>query len=132
MADVTEAGIHHLVPYTKTLGMTFPVIGPELVEARLDVATELSTVGGGLHGGAILSLADAAAAVLASVARNDGALPATADSSAYFLAPLRGSATARATPLRAGRGSVVVRVEVLDPDGVLCTVVTQTVKRVQP
>lgn len=130
MPDVTEAAVHQLVPYTRTLGMTFPVIGPELVEARLDVAHELSTVGGGLHGGAILSLADAAAAVLATAAYDDGALPATADSSAYFLAPVNGRATARATPLRAGRGSVVVRVEVLDAAGTLCAVVTQTVRRI--
>lgn len=131
MPEVTEEAVHHLVPYTKTLGMTFPVIGPKLVEAHLDVAYELSTVGGGLHGGAILSLADAAAAVLATVAYDDGAMPATADSSAYFLAPVKERAIARATPLRAGRGSVVVRVEVLDGSHAVCAVVTQTVRRVR-
>lgn len=130
MTEVNEAAIHHLVPYTKTLAMTFPVIGAGLVEAQVEVARELSTVGGGLHGGAILSLADAAAAVLATVTHDDGAMPATADSSAHFLAPVKGSAVARATPLRAGRGAVVVRVEVLDGDGTLCAVVTQTVRRV--
>lgn len=131
MPEVSEAAIHHLVPYTQTLGMSFPVIGPALVEAHLEVARELSTVGGGLHGGAILSLADAAAAVLATVTYDDGAMPATADSAAHFLAPVKGEAVARATPLRAGRGSVVVRVEVLDGEGSLCAVVTQTVRRIQ-
>lgn len=130
MADITEAAIHELVPYTRTLGMTFPVIGPELVEAHLELARELSTVGGGLHGGAILSLADAAAAVLATAARDDGALPATADSSAHFLEPVRGKAVARATPLRTAPGAVVVRVEVLDADDMVCAVVTQTVRRI--
>ncbi|MFI6070011.1 PaaI family thioesterase [Actinoplanes sp. NPDC051343] len=130
MAELDESTIARLVPYTRTLGMHFPVIGPELVEARLEVSRELSTIGGGLHGGAILSLADAAAAVLATVVHDDGAMPATTESSAHFLEPVTGSATARAVPLRVGRRTVVVQIEVFDSTDVRCAVVTQTVARI--
>jgi len=53
------------VPYARTLGVQFVEIGPGQVVAAVRFSEDLSTVGGGLHGGVLMGLADVAAAVCA-------------------------------------------------------------------
>ena len=128
---ITEQDVYDLAPYAKTLGVRFDDIEPDRVVARVAFDPSISTVGGGLHGGAIMGLADVAAAVLATAA-SDGALPATAESSIHFLESLKGRATATAVPLRVGRSQIVVQVAVRDDQDVLCAQVTQTVSLIRP
>lgn len=97
--SVNAEQVFSLVPYARTLGVAFLEIEADQVVVELQLDESLSTVGGGMHGGALMALADIAAAVLAS-ATADGALPATLESSTYFLNRVTGTATATATLLR--------------------------------
>jgi 1,4-dihydroxy-2-naphthoyl-CoA hydrolase len=129
--SVTAEQVYALVPYARTLGVTFPRIEAEQVIAELKFTESLSTVGGGMHGGALMALADVAAAVLAS-ATAGGALPATLESSTYFLERITGTATATATPLRVGRTNVIVEVNIRDGPGKLAVRVTQMIALTRP
>lgn len=129
--QITEEAVYELAPYAKTLGVHFATIAPDQVIAQLDFDDSLSTVGGGLHGGALMALADVAAAVVATAAAN-GLLPATTESSTHFLEPVRGRATATAVPLRVGRSQVLVDIKVRNDDGVLCVQTIQTVALIRP
>lgn len=124
---ITADDVYALAPYARTLGVGFAHLAAERVVADLSFDQQLSTVGGGLHGGALMGLADVAAAVCAVLNAAPGSAPATTTSTTQFLRPVRSSATATATPLNVGRSSVVVQVDVSDEAGALCARVTQTV-----
>ena len=124
---ITTGLIRRLVPFAELLDVTFSVLQPDRVVAHLPERPGYGTVGGGVHGGAQMALADIAAAVLAVLANGDPtAGPATAQSATNFLAPARGPLTATATVLRRGR-SAVIDVVVTDPSGTVTAVVRQTV-----
>jgi 1,4-dihydroxy-2-naphthoyl-CoA hydrolase len=114
------------------LGIRLDEIAPEAVVGRLPFAQPLSTVGGGLHGGALMALADGTAAVCASVNGEPGALPATVDSTTHFLRPVVGQATATARPITSSSRQVLVEVSITDESGALCVHVLQTVRLVYP
>ncbi len=115
------------VPYARTLGVQFGDFTSARVCGVLALTPELSTVGGGMHGGALMGLADVCAAVCATLNGPQGAVPATATSATQFMQPMRSAATAVATALHVGRASVIVEVDVTDEAGQLCVRVTQTV-----
>ncbi len=115
------------VPYARTLGVEFGDFTAARVCGVLALTPELSTVGGGMHGGALMGLADVCAAVCATLNGPEGAVPATATSATQFMRPMRSRATAAATALHAGRASVTVQVDITDEAGQLCVRVTQTV-----
>jgi uncharacterized protein (TIGR00369 family) len=125
---VTAEDIYALAPFVRTLGVEFDRIEPERVVARLAHSTALSTTGGGLHGGAVMGLADATAAVCAALNGKPGVSPATTDSTTHFLRPVANIATATAVPLRVGGRQVVVTIEVRDSGGALCAHIVQTVQ----
>ncbi|AXK87911.1 PaaI family thioesterase [Nocardia farcinica] len=129
---VTAEDIYALAPYVRTLGVRFDRIAPDRVVARLAHSAALSTTGGGLHGGAVMGLADATAAVCAALNGSPGVAPATADSTTHFLRPITDSATATAVPMRVSARQVVVTVEVRDASGELCAHVVQTVRLLPP
>ncbi|MBF6168717.1 PaaI family thioesterase [Streptomyces gardneri] len=124
---ITTEDVYALAPFVRTLGVEFDHIEPNRVTARLTHSAALSTTGGGLHGGAVMALADATAAVCAAVNGKPGALPATADSTTHFLRPITDVATAIAVPLRVSGRQVVVTVEVRNDAGNMCAHVVQTV-----
>lgn len=125
---ITAEDVYRLAPFVRTLGVEFTELTPSAVTARLPHTVELSTTGGGLHGGALMGLADAAAAVCAVLNSTPGALPATTDSTTHFLRPVRGAALAVAAPVRVSRTAVVVGVQITDESGELCVHVIQTVQ----
>lgn len=128
----TADAVFAAAPYARTLGVQFVEIGTEQVVAAVQFSEDLSTVGGGLHGGVLMGLADVAAAVCAVTNSAPGARPATTTSATQFIRPVRGTATATATALHTGRSAVVVNVDVRDDDGRLCVRVTQTVAVLSP
>lgn len=128
--DVTAEQVYDLAPYARTLGVVFKTIQADQVVATLAYDHAISTVGGGIHGGALMALADITAAVLATAA-SGGALPATTQSSTHFLQPVTGDTTAKATAIKVGRSHVVVDVEVRDGEGALGLRVTQIVALVR-
>lgn len=74
-----------------------------------------------------MGLADVCGAVCATLDGPAGGVQATTTSATQFLRPMRTAASAHATPMHVGRGSVVVQVDVADDGGRLCVRVTQTV-----
>ncbi|MFI9486895.1 PaaI family thioesterase [Promicromonospora sp. NPDC052451] len=129
---MTADEVYAAAPFVRTLGVELDTIGPQEVVGRLPFEHGLSTVGGGLHGGALMGLADGVAAVCAAAQAEPGTLPATVDSTTHFLRPVAGPATATATPVRASGRQVLVEVRVTDESGELCVHVLQTVRLVRP
>jgi 1,4-dihydroxy-2-naphthoyl-CoA hydrolase len=129
---LTQDEVYAAAPFVRTLGIRLDEIAPEAVVGRLPFAQPLSTVGGGLHGGALMALADGTAAVCASVNGEPGALPATVDSTTHFLRPVVGQATATARPITSSSRQVLVEVSITDESGALCVHVLQTVRLVYP
>ncbi|MEU8234683.1 PaaI family thioesterase [Actinoplanes sp. NPDC048967] len=129
---ITADEVYAAAPFVRTLGVEFVRIAPDGVVGQLRFTPALSTVGGAIHGGALMSLADACAAVCAWANGTAGAVPATSDSTTHFLAPVTGRATATATPVNVGKRRVVVDVAIHDDEGRLCVRVIQTVRLLRP
>ncbi|MFF6916097.1 hotdog fold thioesterase [Streptomyces sp. NPDC012466] len=131
MVALEAEDVYALAPYAKTLGVEFEEMTAAGVRARLTHDLSLSTVGGGLHGGALMGLADVCAAVCAALNGPAGAAPATVESSTHLLRPARTSVVATARPLRLGRNTVI-EVDIHDDKGELCARITQVVTTVKP
>ncbi|HTF51518.1 MAG TPA: PaaI family thioesterase [Pseudonocardia sp.] len=113
--ELTQDSIYKLAPFAATLGIEFPVLTASRVRAELANRHELSTLGGGLHGGAIMSLSDLAGAVCAGLNITGDAGWTTVESTTYFLRAVRGErAAAVATPVKVGRGLINVDIDVFD------------------
>jgi uncharacterized protein (TIGR00369 family) len=122
--------ITELVNAQMPLGTTFGIRtfgGPEEVDATLSWAPELCTADGVLHGGVLMTLADAAGAVCAFLNLPQGARTVTIESKTNFLGAVReGEVTARARPLHVGKTTIVVETDVLDATGRRVARTTQT------
>jgi len=124
---VTPEQIYEMAPYVRTLSIELGAMTPEEVRARLGWAADLTTGGGGLHGGTLMALADAAGAVCAVLNLPEGATgTTTVESTTHFMRAVRsGAAEAVSRPLHVGRTTIVVETDVLDTDGRRCTRTTQ-------
>jgi uncharacterized protein (TIGR00369 family) len=108
----------------KHLGIRFLETTPERVVAELEIREEVCTLGGSIHGGTLMALADTVGAVgtLAT-----GAKTATAESKTNFFAAARaGKVRAEATPLHKGRRTHVWQTRVTDEAGKLLSLTIQT------
>ncbi|WIX81579.1 PaaI family thioesterase [Amycolatopsis carbonis] len=116
------------MPFAERLGIEALSHAPDLVRARLAWDPSLCTLGGALHGGVLMSLADAAGAVCAFLNLPSGASGTTTlESKTNFLRAVRsGHAVASSRPLHAGRRVIVVETEIHDDEGKLVAKVTQT------
>src|SRR6188472_4657074 len=106
------------MPLGATLGIrTFG--DADEVDATLDWAPELCTAAGILHGGVLMSLADAAGGVCAYLNLPPGAAgTATIESKTNFFRAVReGRVTGIARPLHVGRSVVVVETDLRDDAG---------------
>jgi 1,4-dihydroxy-2-naphthoyl-CoA hydrolase len=131
MSELDEEGtalFHQTMPFTKRLGVEVLAHGKQAVRSRIAWDESLCTLGGALHGGVLVSLADATAAVCAFLNLPEGAQGTTTiESKTNFLRPIRaGHAVATARPLQAGRRVIVVETEIHDDTGRLSAKVTQT------
>lgn len=120
--------IRQAMPFAERLGIEVTEHSKDLVRSRLAWHHCLTTLGESMHGGALMSLADATGAALAYFNIPEGAQGTTTiESRTSFLRPVRhGYATATARPLHVGRRVIVVETEILDDDGRLAAKVTQT------
>lgn len=116
------------MPFCKAIGVEFVSVSPEEVRARLPWTEDGCTIGGALHGGALMTLADGAGAVTAFLNLPEGALGTTTVSSATsFLRAVRdGWAEAVSRPLHRGRTTIVVETEITDAASRRVAKVTQT------
>ena len=117
-----------LMPYAVALGVVLDEATPSLTRGSLPWAPGRCTVDSAMHGGALMSLADSAAAVCAFLNLPEGSTgTTTVESKTNFMRAVReGSVTASSTPLHAGRRFVVVETELRDDAGRLVAKVTQT------
>ena len=111
-----------------TFGMQLRQADGERVIADLPVTEAVCTVGGMLHGGALMSLADTLGAIGTLVHLPPGGRTTTIESSTKFLAAARlgTTVTGECTALHRGRTTMVWQTFVRDAGGKLLAVVTQT------
>jgi len=110
------------------LGVRLTSVAPDVVRAEMDVRPELCTVGGVLHGGAIMAFADTLGAIGTAANLGEGERTTTTDSSTKFIAAARAGTriTGDCIALHRGRSTMVWQTSVRNSDGKLCAVVIQT------
>jgi uncharacterized protein (TIGR00369 family) len=118
------------MPFAESVGVTLDAATKDEVRGRLDWAADRCTVGGALHGAALMTLADSLGAVCAFLNLPEGAAStSTIESKTNFFRGVReadGPVTGSATPLHAGRTTIVVQTDVRDAQGRRVALVTQT------
>jgi uncharacterized protein (TIGR00369 family) len=115
------------MPFARELGVRVDSAAREEVRGSLDWAPGRCTVGGMLHGGVLMSLADSVGAICAHLNLPEGATTATIEAKANFFRGVRDRhVDAVARPLHVGRSSIVVQTELADADGRPVAVVIQT------
>lgn len=122
------AFVRSALPYTALFGIEIVAATEDEVHGQVAWRADLCTVGGALHGGLLMSLADSTGAICAQLNLPPGAAGTTTiESKTNFLRAVTGGRLhARSRPLHAGRTTVVVTTELRDDDDRLVGVVTQT------
>lgn len=115
-----------LVPFAAMLGIELESSTPDEVRGRLAWLPERCTMGGIMHGGALMSLADTLGGVCAYLNLPSGAHTATMTSNTSFLRGARGDVTGVARPLHVGRTVIVIQTDLNDDAGHMVAQVTQT------
>lgn len=106
------------------LGMRFVEVQPDRVVVELDAGERLATIGGALHGGTLMALADTAGAAGTAAL---GFRTATLESKTnFFAAATGGKVRAEAKPLHKGRRTHVWQTRVTDEGGRLLSLTIQT------
>jgi uncharacterized protein (TIGR00369 family) len=109
------------------LGMRVVEASPERVVAELTIKDELRTVGGALHGGTLMALADTVGATATALNLPAGATTTTLESKTNFFAAGRsGVVRAESTPLHRGKRTMVWQTRVTDESGRLLSLTIQT------
>lgn len=131
--SLTDEEIYELAPFAKFLGVTFDHLSTESVRARLVFRPELSTMGGAMHGGALIGLADLSIAVCTGLNMPPGSRMTTAESTTYFLRPMRGTtALSNARPIRVGKSVIYAEADIHDEEGNHCVRTSQVVSVLPP
>jgi 1,4-dihydroxy-2-naphthoyl-CoA hydrolase len=124
LTETTRASM----PLAAVLGFEVLTASPDEVHARIAWEERLCTAGGILHGGALMSLADAAGGLCAFLNLPEGSSgTATIESKTNFFRAVRdGHVIATSRPLHRGRTTIVVETDLRDADGKHVARVTQT------
>ncbi len=119
-----------LVPYAKLLGLELGEVSRGVVSIHLDVREDLKQYQGVVHGGAVASLIDTAAAFAVLTQLDINERVTTTDLTIHYLRPANsGRLTARARIVRSGRRLCVLSVEVTnDQELLVATAVTSYIK----
>jgi 1,4-dihydroxy-2-naphthoyl-CoA hydrolase len=125
--SVTTTEFTDLMPLATTLGISIDHATPQRVRGAMDWAAERCTIGGLLHGGAVMAFADSVGAVCAAMNLPPGAGTSTIESKTNFFRGVRsGVVTATSVPLHVGRTTIVVQTDLTDDRGKRVAQVTQT------
>ncbi len=110
------------------LGLRFLEATPDLVKASLEVRPDLCTAGNLLHGGAIMAFADTLGAVATVLNLPPGAGTTTLESKTNFFRPaiVGSQVIGECTPLHKGRKTQTWQTRVLNEEGKLVAIITQT------
>ncbi|MEU3555608.1 PaaI family thioesterase [Streptomyces fragilis] len=115
------------LPFASHLGIALHEAGSDRTVGSLPWSPEACTVGGALHGGALMALADSVGAVCAYLNLPAGAGTSTVESKTNFLRPVTGGRVhATARPLHVGRTLIVVQTDLKDDEDRLVGQTTQT------
>jgi uncharacterized protein (TIGR00369 family) len=117
------------MPFSKLMGVRVTAASAEAVEGEITVREDLCTVGGIMHGGAIMAFADALGAVGAVASLPEGAGGTTTiESKTNFLgaAPVGSTVKGRSLPLKTGRRMSVWQTMIETAEGKPVAVVIQT------
>ena len=115
-------------PFFRLLGAKIVEASPDRVVAELLVRDELANRNGGLHGGAVMAVADNLGGTATFLNLPAGAGTTTIESKTNFFAAVALGDTLRAecTPLHRGRTTMVWQTRITRGDGKLAALVTQT------
>ncbi|MDP1803913.1 MAG: PaaI family thioesterase [Acidimicrobiales bacterium] len=126
MSELDPTALTATMPFAMHTGVQITAASREAVVGHLDWSEERCTIGGLMHGGALMTLADSLGAVAAFLHLPEGAGTATVSSSTSLLRGLReGRATGTATVINAGRRFITVRTDVVDEESRLLITTTQ-------
>ncbi|HET6624892.1 MAG TPA: PaaI family thioesterase [Nocardioidaceae bacterium] len=123
----TTDQLQDLMPLCGHLGIELSEAAPDRVVGRLPWREPLTTMGGAMHGGALMALADSIGGVCAFLNLPEGARTSTTASSTVFVRGLgEGAVTATSRPLHVGRSTIAVLTELTDHTGRLLAQTTQS------
>ena len=127
MADPLDpTALTATMPFAVQSGVSIESASKGAVVGHVDWAAERCTIGGLMHGGALMTLADSLGAVAAFLHLPEGAGTATVTSNTSLLRGLReGRATGTATVINAGKRFITVRTDVVDAEDRLLITTTQ-------
>jgi 1,4-dihydroxy-2-naphthoyl-CoA hydrolase len=115
-------------PFARLMGLKLIEVSRDRVVAEIVVREELTNRNGGLHGGAVMGIADNMGGTATFVNMPPGAGTTTIESKTNFFAAVPAGDTIRAecTPLHRGRTTMVWQTRIIRSDGRLAAVVIQT------
>jgi uncharacterized protein (TIGR00369 family) len=127
-------GLNEAMPFGALLGIELDEASAAEVRGGLEWAAERCTVGGLLHGGSLMGLADSLGGLCAYLNLPDGATgTATVESKTNFFRGVReGRVTGVTRPLHVGRTFIVVQTDLRDDEGRHVAQVTQTQAVLRP
>ena len=117
------------MPLAVLMGVTFVAAAKDKVAATMVVRDDLCTVGGSIHGGAVMALADSVGAAATVInLPPDARGTTTIESKTNFIGAAKAGSTvtATATPVHLGRRTQVWQTRLETGEGRLVAVVTQT------
>ena len=116
------------MPFAVAVGVELDEASAERVVGGMQWSDDRCTIGGTLHGGALMSLADSLGAICAFLNLPEGAAgTSTIESKTnFFRAVPSGRVVATSEPLHAGRRTIVVQTDIRNGDGKRVALVTQT------
>jgi uncharacterized protein (TIGR00369 family) len=115
-----------LMPFTAGMGVSLEKANPSEVVAVLPWGPRLCAAGGIMHGGALISLADSAGALVAFLGLAEGQSTATITSTTQLFRPVTGGTVrAVAVPVHRGRTTVTVQTRLHDEQDRLVAQTTQ-------
>jgi uncharacterized protein (TIGR00369 family) len=125
-AETINAQFKNLLP--GLLGLELSEAGPERIRGKLKVRPEICTLGGILHGGSLMALADTLGAVGAFLNLPPNARTTTLESKTNFLgaAPVGSTVLAECTSVHRGKTTSVWQTAIRAESGKLLALVTQT------
>ena len=125
--DPEEVTRRHAGALPELLGIRFVEASPERLVAELTIRDDLRTIGGALHGGTIMALADTVGATATVLNLPPGATTTTLESKTNFFAAGRaGVVRAESTPLHRGKRTQVWQTRITDESGRLLAQTIQT------
>jgi len=122
-----DLGSAFRLPFAERAGIEITAASKDEVRGRMPWREDLCTLGGILHGGALMTLADTVGAACAFLNLPEGASTATIESKTNLLRAVRGGVVeAVAAPVHVGRTMIVVQTDLRDEQGRRVALTTQT------